>query len=59
MIDFNLAMEDLDVNFDYRGKLREKDSLTKLSNDLLSSFLEEIKRGKALPLQDLWEKIDD
>ena len=55
MIDFNLETENLSDDFDYRGKLREKEFLTKMTNDLLSSFLKDIKRGKALPLQDLWD----
>ena len=59
MIDFNLETEGLGVDFDYRGKLRDKEFLTKLSNELLSSFLKEIKRGKALPLQGLWDSIAD
>ena len=59
MIDFNLETEGLGDDFDYRGKLREKEFLTKLSIELLSSFLKEIKRGKALPLQNLWDQQDD
>lgn len=57
MIDFNLETEDLGDDFDYRGKLREKEFLLKLSNELLSSFLKEIKRGKAPPLQKLWDAM--
>ena len=58
MIDFNLETQELGDDFDYRGKLREKDFLVKLSNELLSSFLKDIKRGKTLPLQDLWGTIE-
>jgi hypothetical protein len=57
MIDFNLETEELGSDFDYRGKLREKEFLTKLTNDLLSSYLKDIKRGKALPLQSLWDTM--
>lgn len=57
MIDLNLETENLGDDFDYRGKLREKEFISKLSNELLSSFLKDIKRGKALPLQSLWDTI--
>lgn len=59
MIDLNLETENLSNDFDYRGKLREKEFIVKLSNELLSSFLKDIKRGKALPLQALWDTIDN
>ena len=58
MIDLNLETENLGDEFDYRGKLREKEFINKLSNDLLSSYLKDIKRGKALPLQSLWDAIE-
>lgn len=59
MIDFNLETEGLGDDFDYRGKLRDKEFLTKLTNDLLSSYLKDIKRGKALQLKPLWDSITD
>lgn len=57
MIDFNLETENLGDDFDYRGKLRDKDFLTKITKELLSSYLKDISRGKALPLQALWDQM--
>ena len=57
MIDFNLETENLPEDFDYRGKLRDKDYITKLANELISSYLKDIKRGKAKQLDVLWESI--
>ncbi len=58
MIDLNLETENLPEDFDYRGKLRDKDFLAKLASELISSYLKDVKRGKAMSLEVLWNSID-
>jgi hypothetical protein len=55
LIDLNAETEELEKDFDYRGKMRDKDYITKLGADLLASYLKDIKRGKAVPLFDVWK----
>ena len=55
LIDLNLETEDLADDFDYRGKLRDKEYVTKLANDLVASYEKDVKRKKADSISDLWK----
>lgn len=54
IIDLNLETEDLGEDFDYRGKLRDKEFVVGLANDLVASYQKDIKRKKAVPLKAAW-----
>lgn len=58
MIDFNLETEELGEDFDYRGKLREKEFLVGMAQDILSSYLKDLKRGKVPSLSEQWAAIE-
>ena len=54
LIDLNAETEDLEEDFDYRGKMRDKDFISKLGAELLASYQKDIKRGKAKTLAEMW-----
>jgi AIPR protein len=53
-VDLNAETTELEDDFDYRGKMRDKDYVTKLGSDLLASYEKDIKRGKAKTLDAIW-----
>ena len=55
IVDFNLETKDLPDDFDYRGKLRDKEYVTGLTNSLLASYIKDIKRKKAPTIEELWQ----
>ncbi|MFV1921305.1 MAG: AIPR family protein [Methylotenera sp.] len=57
MIDLNLETQELGQDFDYRGKLREKEFLVGIANILTGSFLKDIVRQKAQPLKNQWDSV--
>lgn len=56
VVDLNLETSELDTDFDYRGRLRDKDYVSQLSNLLLASYLKDVKRSKAKPMSKLWDE---
>ncbi|MDO8706190.1 MAG: AIPR family protein [Sulfuricaulis sp.] len=58
VIDLNVETSDLGEDFDYRGKLRDKDYVTQLSNDLIAGYQKEVKRKKATPLSERWKQAN-
>jgi hypothetical protein len=45
---------ELDDDFDYRGKMREKAYVSELTGKLLSAYQKDIKRKKAKAMEQCW-----
>ena len=58
VIDLNVATVELNEDFDYRGKLRDKDYVTQLSSELIAGYQKEVKRKKATSLSERWGKVN-
>lgn len=56
IIDLNVETNELGADFDYRGKLREKDYVSELTGKLMATYQKDIKRKKALTMKESWEK---
>lgn len=54
IIDLDVETQELDIDFDYRGKLRDKDYVTTLVNALVGTYRKDLLRKKAQSLHDLW-----
>ena len=58
VIDLNVETKELGEDFDYRGKLRDKDYVTQLAGELIAGYQKELKRKKATPLAERWKKAN-
>lgn len=55
IIDLNVETAELADDFDYRGKLRDKDYISALASGLMASYQKDIKRQKARTMQSCWD----
>lgn len=56
VVDLNIETEELADDFDYRGKLRDKDYVSTLTSGLIASYQKDLKRKKAKSMQECWEQ---
>lgn len=59
MIDLDVETKDLDSNFDYRGKLRDKVYVTKLANELVALYRKDVQRRKVDTVSQAWATAFD
>ncbi|QIY78556.1 AIPR family protein [Chromobacterium violaceum] len=57
LIDINEETKGLDVEFDYRGKLRDKDYVVKFAGDIVASYEKQISRGRVPSIEEEWGKV--
>lgn len=55
-IDLDVETQDLADDFDYRGKLRDKDYVTKLVNNLVATHRKDVMRKKAFSIGEAWQQ---
>lgn len=55
IVDLNVETIDLGDDFDYRGKLRDKEYVSGLASELIASYQKDLKRKKARPMLDCWK----
>lgn len=56
IIDLDVETQDLDDDFDYRGKLRDRDYVLNLVNILVASYRKDVIRKKAPSISDAWSE---
>lgn len=56
VIDVNEETKSLDENFDYRGKLRDKDYNLKFTSEIVASYEKQIQRKRVPSIDDEWNK---
>lgn len=54
IIDLDVETQDLPADFDYRGKLRDKDYVTNLVNTLVATYRKDLLRKKAQSMGEVW-----
>ena len=54
IIDLNVETSELTDDFDYRGKMRDKEYVSDLMGKLLASYQKDIKRKKAKTMRESW-----
>lgn len=57
IIDFDVDTADLPDDFDYRGKLRDKEYVSVVLNDLFTSYRKDLLRNKTLSVADAWKSF--
>lgn len=55
-IDLDVETQDLADDFDYRGKLRDKDYVLKLVSSLVATHRKDVMRRKALSIGEAWQQ---
>lgn len=55
VIDINAEIAELGDDFDYRGKLRDKDFVGKLTKDVVGSYEKLVSRNRIKPLSEEWK----
>lgn len=55
-IDLNEETKSLDANFDYRGKLRDKEYVLKFTSDIVASYEKQIQRKRVPSINEEWKK---
>ena len=56
IIDLDIETQELAYDFDYRGKLRDKDYVSKLVSSLVATHRKDVMRKKALSIGDAWQQ---
>lgn len=56
VIDINEETKVLDQNFDYRGKLRDKEYVLNFTSDIVASYEKQIVRGRVPSIYEEWNK---
>ena len=56
IIDLDIETQELADDFDYRGKLRDKDYVSKLVSSLVATHRKDVMRKKALSIGDAWQQ---
>lgn len=59
IIDLDVETQDLPADFDYRGKLRDRDYVLDIVNKLLASHRKDVIRKKTLSIGEAWEKANE
>jgi hypothetical protein len=57
IIDLDVETQDLGTDFDYRGKLRDKEYVVSLVNTLVATYRKDLLRNKAQSIGDVWASI--
>lgn len=55
-IDLDVETQDLTDDFDYRGKLRDKDYVLKLVTSLVATHRKDVMQKKALSIGEAWQQ---
>lgn len=59
IIDLDVETQDLAADFDYRGKLRDRDYVLGIVNNLLASHRKDVVRNKTLSIEQAWHTIKE
>ena len=59
VVDLDVEMQGLGADFDYRGKLRDKEYVTALVNTLVATYRKDLLRKKAETIDEIWASSEN